>query len=746
MLSTALSGRRATSITLAVIIALLAVAFVRVSTAEAHSSPGGCSFNRWDVAIGVDQTDAVPGTDVTFTILASNIGDLGCDVEDITIVFTDPGGNPTNLVVPPNYYAIGTAEFQVGQVVYTTDAADAVGGYWTGTVNWTGTLHQGGNLSFSGDKSLQVEVNLFDLDPTKTAEGESRTEYEWEIEKTGTPDWNLFDGDTGTSEFTVTVTKSPGTTTSSISGTITIENPAPVAITVKVTDSIDGQSAEVDCGSGSNEVTIPAGESAECDYVLEDAAGDEDENVATVTITDGNEYFNEDSYEAKATVIWGNPEVINDEITVTDTASEFGGPKVTDESDSWTYDVTLSCAGVQWDGLTGSYTYQNTATIDETGDSDKAFVKVDCYRLQVTKDADTSFDREYDWGILKEVVGTSSVEVPGGTTTATFSYRVTVNVEGSTDSNWAVTGTVSIYNPNPTRDAVLTSLTDVISPAIAADLECDWDDENVIPAGETVECTYDETLPDGTSRTNTATATQQNYAFHHTNAPVAGGTKQYTDTANVTFGNTPDNVTDECADVTDSEYGDLGEVCVGDAPLVETYDLTWDLDPAAACGVPQAFVNIATVTEQDTEESANDDATVTVTVQCAGFAGCTPGFWKTRTIDAVWGPTTYSPNTLLSAAFSNLNGFNSTTMIQALNFGGGPGVNGAKQILLRAAVASLLNSTHPDVSFEKSTAEVIAAVNAALASNDRNAILALATTLDNHNNEGCSIDAHGNPI
>jgi isocitrate lyase len=62
-------------------------------------------------------------------------------------------------------------------------------------------------------------------------------------------------------------------------------------------------------------------------------------------------------------------------------------------------------------------------------------------------------------------------------------------------------------------------------------------------------------------------------------------------------------------------------------------------------------------------------------------------------------------------------------------------------------VASLLNTAHPDVAFTYSdTAELVAAVNAALATNDRAEILALATMLDDDNNLGCSIDAHGNPI
>jgi hypothetical protein len=74
-----------------------------------------------------------------------------------------------------------------------------------------------------------------------------------------------------------------------------------------------------------------------------------------------------------------------------------------------------------------------------------------------------------------------------------------------------------------------------------------------------------------------------------------------------------------------------------------------------------------------------------------------------------------------------------------LDFKGGSSLDGARQILLRQAVAALLNAAHPNVDYPKTTAGVIADVNAALASNNRSTIVALATTLDGMNNLGCPI-------
>jgi hypothetical protein len=79
-------------------------------------------------------------------------------------------------------------------------------------------------------------------------------------------------------------------------------------------------------------------------------------------------------------------------------------------------------------------------------------------------------------------------------------------------------------------------------------------------------------------------------------------------------------------------------------------------------------------------------------------------------------------------------------LLEALNLMGGKGRCGAEEILLRAAVAALLNSAQPSVDYPLTTAEVIARVNAALASGDRKTLLLLARELDTFNNLGCPLN------
>ncbi len=116
--------------------------------------------------------------------------------------------------------------------------------------------------------------------------------------------------------------------------------------------------------------------------------------------------------------------------------------------------------------------------------------------------------------------------------------------------------------------------------------------------------------------------------------------------------------------------------------------------------------------------------------------GCTPGFWKNHT--DVW-PSAYSPSQSVVSVFSGASAFPglaSASLVQALAFQGGPGAEGAAQILLRAAVSALLNSAALS-GYPFSTSSVISMTNSALSSGDRSTMLSLASDFDTANNLGC---------
>ena len=68
------------------------------------------------------------------------------------------------------------------------------------------------------------------LSATKTATTHYTKTFEWTIDKSVAPDhWQLFKGDSGTSKYTISVTKDEGTVAASVSGRICVTNGGAVA-------------------------------------------------------------------------------------------------------------------------------------------------------------------------------------------------------------------------------------------------------------------------------------------------------------------------------------------------------------------------------------------------------------------------------------------------------------------------------------------------------------------------------------
>jgi len=126
-----------------------------------------------------------------------------------------------------------------------------------------------------------------------------------------------------------------------------------------------------------------------------------------------------------------------------------------------------------------------------------------------------------------------------------------------------------------------------------------------------------------------------------------------------------------------------------------------------------------------------------------GEQGCTPGYWKNHT-------SSWEEYTTASTIGNNwtlppqLAGFKHETFLEALQGGGGPGLNGAATILFRAAVAAYLNAASEGVGYPyrrfTDPFNMKLQINNALASLDRDTMLDLAKVLDDANNLGCPLN------
>lgn len=234
-----------------------------------------------------------------------------------------------------------------------------------------------------------------------------------------------------------------------------------------------------------------------------------------------------------------------------------------------------------------------------------------CYDIElgVSKSAVTTFKRDYDWTIAKSVDQTNLTLSTGQQ--QTVNYTVVATKDTGTDSNWAVSGSITVTNPHPTLAAMGVVVTDNMSGYGTIPVTCP---STTIAAGSSMTCTYGPvSLPDGVSRTNTATAT--------TTTQYIGSNSG---SASVTFG-TPSTVTDNCVAITDSMQGVL------DANLCASKTFNYSKNIIAdslVCGANTIGNIVSLASDDGATETAN--ANVNVNVACATGCTLTQGYWKTH--------------------------------------------------------------------------------------------------------------------
>jgi hypothetical protein len=337
-------------------------------------------------AVWTDKADYVP--EETVTIYGSGFDSV------VSITVTRPNGDTSCWDITPDSGSF-TTYYQLDGVegTYIVDATDGVN---TATTTFTDNGQAGTTLS-----------------ATVSVCGHWTITYAWTIDKSVTPDtWEFHPGDSGTSTYTITVTKDAGTEEAWVEGTVCVTNGGAVAtenlaITAELKDGYAPPNdflAEVTVDVSMHPVLGP-GETYcygyRVDIPITDGAhpqphaGGAYKVTAHVTITNHSGHLgtpfgpnpSTESFE------WQNsPTLINNEIHVDDTN---GGSWTFSASGSVNYDKTfVYCEEGK---------HENTATIRETGQFDKAVVTVTCIKpspatICGVKYYDTDLDGERDGG------------------------------------------------------------------------------------------------------------------------------------------------------------------------------------------------------------------------------------------------------------------------------------------------------------------------------------------------------------
>jgi len=190
--------------------------------------------------------------------------------------------------------------------------------------------------------------------------------------------------------------------------------------------------------------------------------------------------------------------------------------------------------------------------------------------------------------------------------------------------------------------------------------------------------------------------------------------------------------------VTDDQIGDIS--CPKDT-LAVGESMTCSADGTVIEG---QYANLGTATGTSPEDTVVEDTDPSHYLgfeETPGVSGCSQGYWKNHL--GSWSATGFSPSDTVGSIFASAAAYPSVaanTLLGALDAGGGPNLEDAAALLMKQAVAALLNAAHPSVPHPRSIAAVIGDVNSALDSGSRSTMLALKDQLDRDNNLGCPID------
>ncbi|MDN5726943.1 MAG: VWA domain-containing protein, partial [Propionibacteriales bacterium] len=475
--------------------------------------------------------------------------------------------------------------------------------------------------------------NLADLKISKTATPSYDRDYDWEITKdVDRNSATVPEGDQASFAYSVTATPSAAQDSNfSVTGTITVTNPNPVPFTdVTVDDQLPGATCSVDGGTG---LTIPANGKRELTYtctVNEGTPTTSDTNTATATWSSADHRGTTGTASGTRAVDFAQvtPDTTDEQVTVTDDQFDLstleGGNVVTATAGPRTFQYSK-----QFTSDPGACSpYDNIAELrdDEKSKTAKQTVTV-CTGadLSVTKNVVTSFDRSYGFDLTKSVDSTT-VNVDPTTGKAMVDWTVRVTELASTDANWAMTGQITVTNPNDFAD-VTAAVSDSVDVGGGASCRVDGGENVMVPKGGTAVVDYRCTFTSQPSYegVNTATVTWDAAASSTPTGTASGQAAVRADEWSQTPINKTVQVFDDKTD-TDGEPALLGTVTWTEEGRVTAF--TYRQELTAEPGKCVVYTNTATLV---------GDASAVVDRESAEATACAPQWDLTKVSDPASG-------------------------------------------------------------------------------------------------------------
>lgn len=538
---------------------------------------------------------------------------------------------------------------------------------------------------------------------SKTADATWKRYTDWTIDKVADPTTiTMFDGDSHEVEYTVTATP---TTRGAyrVAGTITVRDPFNAGWTVSsVTDTIQfnndaTQFSRAWDGPGGNADTMSCSDPNTGDIILScsyefllssttypflvtatgggNAAGVTARRNGTTEVVSATANFTIPGDPAES---YGDEFDVDDSVLPDDPDHTF-----TVGSGAWVYERTFTCdddEGKQDNTATGTWT-TGPATSGTTNDS--ASVTVNCRTVTVTKDATTSYTRDYAWTPQKYVVvsptdakvigsegclpdpiasgdyagsflcSDASIRLNPGASYETV-YKLVADQSVADENTFAVSGNINVSWPS--------GVTPDFDPATPADTLHFTDPTNgtqsVTPVcgaqgATSLACTYSATLPrDFVPGYNEATIDRVKKCYDEDGVATDCGTVTYTSNqASLTYGD-PSVETNECVAISDlfngvaglnlgasfswivnaSACSDFSQFVTGEVTPGNSLDILADWLPPENSGEGESC-EFMVPNKLILSDNGNDVAGIAVEVtQLCDVQGCTftQGYWKTH--------------------------------------------------------------------------------------------------------------------
>ncbi len=417
-----------------------------------------------------------------------------------------------------------------------------------------------------------------------------------------------------------------------VHGNITVTNPAPLEMSVLLGDTMsDGTPITIQpdpaCAydPATGVLALAASSTATCHYT--GMPTDPSSEVNTVTVN-----LNSIDFIDAVSVVFTLDRTLDASATVTDPSLGFS--QIVTSSGLQSFTEYHNCPTDQanyTDGIDRSYVDINIATLagsDGFTSEAVAHNAVTCYAPVVSTSVETSWKRDWTWGIDK--AGSEATVGPILPNQAFLVDTIVTANAYNADSDFQIWGTIWISNPHPGANLLMVNVVSLVSPGIAAEVSCPT---LTVPAGGSISCTYRSALPNANSTSNTA-AVSMNYG-----APASFSNIPATP---VTFSVVPTVETDECVTVFDNPYGPLFsglQVCAtgGDGMFATTYTVDVGRE---ICG-PYTYHNEASFETNDNREAGSAVWDVHVAITCSTTCTLSPDYWKAHTI---YGPAA-RPNT-----------------------------------------------------------------------------------------------------